>query len=131
MRKLLFTLSFISVWITALKAQNFLVKGTVVSSNKPVEAATINLLKLDSTSISQKISDKNGGFQIGNLKEGTYFLSVQSVGHKDYFSSVIILNEKHPQANLQSINLEESSRLNDVVVTSEKQYIEQKIDKTV
>jgi iron complex outermembrane receptor protein len=131
MKKLLFTVSFISFWFTALNAQNYLVKGKVESSGKPVEAATVSLLKPDSSKVNQKISDKNGVFQIENLKEGTYFLSIQSVGHKNYFTPVITLDKNHPQQDFQTINLEESSKLNDVTVSSKKQYIEQKIDKTV
>ena len=131
MRKLLLIGSLLSFWFTGINAQNFSVRGNVQSSGKPVEAATVSIFKSDSTKLNQKISDKNGVFQIENLKGGSYFVSIQSVGHEGYFSPVILLDEKHPVADLQTINLLETSKLNDVVVTAKKQYIEQKIDKTV
>ncbi|MEP6682594.1 MAG: TonB-dependent receptor [Parafilimonas sp.] len=131
MRKLLLIVSLLSFWFTAINAQNFSVRGKVQSSGKPVEAATVSVFKPDSTKLDQVVSSKNGEFQIENLKEGSYFISIQSVGHRDYFSPVISLDQKHSEADLQTINLFESSKLNDVIVTSKKQYIEQKIDKTV
>ena len=131
MRSLTLTIVLLSIWFTTINAQNYSVKGKVESAGKAVEAATISLLKQDSSKVTQKISDKNGAFILENLKEDSYIISIQSVGYKNYFSSIITLNDEHPEADLQTINVEESAKLNDVTVTSKKQFIEQKIDKTV
>src|SRR6478609_7827661 len=131
MRKIFLTLGIISFWFSVANAQNFSVKGKVSADNKPVEAATISLLKADSTKVRQEFSGKDGQFLVGDLNAGSYLLSIQSVGYKTYYSPVITLNEKNPQTDLPSINLEATAKLDDVVVTAQKQYIEQKIDKTV
>ena len=131
MRKIFLTFGIISFWSTIANAQNFSVKGKISADNKPVEAATVSLLKPDSTKIKQEFSGKDGQFLVGSLKAGSYLVSVQSVGYKTYYSPVIALDEKNPQADLHSIDLESTAKLNDVVVTAAKQAIEQKIDKTV
>ena len=131
MRKIFLTFGIISFWFTIANAQSFSVKGKISADNKPVEAATVSLLKPDSTKIKQEFSGKDGQFLVGSLKAGSYLVSVQSVGYKTYYSPVIALDEKNPQADLQSIDLESTAKLNDVVVTAAKQAIEQKIDKTV
>jgi outer membrane receptor protein involved in Fe transport len=131
MGKLFLSFYFISLCFTVVSAQNYTVKGKIVSSEKPVEAATIRLLKPDSSKIDQEVSDKNGQFHIQTSREGSYIVSVQSVGNQPYYSPAIVLDENHPQIDLQTINLIETAKLSDVVVTSKKPFIEQKIDKTV
>ncbi len=131
MKQLLFTFTLISICVTGLIAQNYSIEGIVTAAGKPVEAATITLLKSDSTKVKHNISDKNGHFLIETSAEGFYLVSVQSVGNQTYYSSVIALNENHPQVNLQTINLQEIAKLKDVVVTTKTPFIEQKIDKTV
>jgi iron complex outermembrane receptor protein len=131
MRKLFFTITLLSIWLTTINAQEYSVKGKVYSIEKPVESATINLLKQDSTKIKHALSAADGSFQILNLKSGNYLISVQSVGNTIYYSPVFKLNEQNPQTDLATIKLETSVKLTDVMVTSKKQYIEQKIDKTV
>ena len=112
-------------------AQNFQVKGNVNSNSKIVEAATIRILKADSSIVKQEISDKNGDFSIGKLAEGNYILFVKSVGNNDYYSPLFSLNTENPLKDFQTISLQSSSKLADVVVTSKKQFIEQGIDKTI
>jgi iron complex outermembrane receptor protein len=131
MKKFLSTIFLLSLWFSALHAQNYVIRGTVSASQKPVEAATISLLKQDSTQIKHAVSDKSGRFVLQNLKDGIYMVSIQAVGNKVYYSPVIVVNEQHQQVDLQTINLEATAKLNDVTVSSKKQYIEQKIDKTV
>lgn len=131
MRKILFTLFLLSSCFTMLNAQNFSVKGKVTASGKPVESATISLLKPDSTTIKQTVSEKDGSFIIQKINAGNYLVSVQFVGNTIYYSPAFQLDKQHPQADLQTIQLVSSARLRDVVVTSQKQYMEQKIDKTV
>lgn len=131
MRKSVFTFIAIICCITAINAQNYSLKGSIESSGKPVEAATVQLLNADSTILNQKISGKDGKFVIEKLNQGIHILSIQAVGCQTYFSKPIQLDEKHPQVEVPVINLLQVSKLNDVVVTAQKQFIEQKVDKTV
>ena len=131
MKSLLLTSIIVSLWFTVLNAQNYSITGKVITAEKSVEAATVSLFRQDSTKIKQEISNKDGQFNIQNLKAGNYFVSVRSVGLQDYSSTIITLNEKQQHADLQTISLKESARLNDVVVISKKPFIEQQIDKMV
>src|SRR5689334_22449984 len=127
---LLFYFSLI-ICISIAKAQDFKINGIVFASEKPVEAATIRLLKNDSTILKQTISDKAGVFEINKIVEGSYILSVKSVGNQDYFSKEFSLNNQHPNFDFKTISLIDIAKLKDVVVTSKKQFIEQGIDKTI
>jgi outer membrane receptor protein involved in Fe transport len=131
MRKVLISFVFLISCISAIEAQNFQVKGNINSNDKPVEAATVRLLRLDSSVVKQEISGKNGDFVISKISEGGYLLNVKSVGSNDYYSPAFSLNAQHPEYNLAKISLTASAKLADVVVTSKKQFIEQGIDKTV
>jgi hypothetical protein len=114
-----------------LNAQNYSIGGTINSAFKPVDAATIWLLKSDSAKLNHQICGKDGRFLLKDLKEGIYIISIQAVGNEIYFSPAISLNESNPQIDLQTINLKQKAELSDVVVTSKKPFIEQQIDKTV
>lgn len=132
MMKTFFTLIIIlNCCFSISNAQNFSINGKVTSSEKPLEAATIQLLKPDSSMLKQQFSDKNGYFTFDKITTGAYLVSVQFVGNETWYSPVITLNNEHPVADLKTINLQSSAKLSDVVVTSQKQFIEQKIDKTV
>src|SRR5438552_10282920 len=131
MRRILLLIGFASFWFTSANAQSFSIRGTIHADNKPVEAATVSLLRADSTKIRQAVSDKSGQFEITISKEGDYLVSVNSVGNQTYYSTIILLDENHPQTDLKTIDLQETAKLSDVIVTSKKQFIEQKIDKTV
>jgi outer membrane receptor protein involved in Fe transport len=131
MKRILFTLISLSGCILTLNAQNYQIKGIVVSNAKPVEAATIRLLKTDSSTLKQSISEKNGQFTINEINDGKYLVSIQSVGTEAYYSPVFSVGADHPEYDLQTISLKEIAKLKDVTVSSKKQFIEQKIDKTV
>lgn len=131
MRKLIFTTFLLTICFAMANAQNFVIKGVVYNSDKPVEAATIFLLGTDSSKIKQGFSDKSGHFMMEAPKSGSYLLSIQSVGSYPYFSASFMLDESHPVADLKTIKLQASAKLADVVVSSKKAFIEQKIDKTV
>ena len=131
MKKILLFYFSLIICISIAKAQDFKINGNVFASDKPVEAATIRLLKNDSTILKQTISDKAGAFEINKIAEGNYILSVKSVGNQDYFSKEFSLNNQYPNFDFKTISLIETAKLKDVVVTSKKQFIEQGIDKTI
>ncbi len=112
-------------------SQKFIVRGLINFDNKPTEAATIKLLKIDSTTLEQVISNKNGDFEIGEVSKGKYLISITYVGAQVFYSTIFELNEQHPEHDFKTISLISASKLADVTVTSKKQFIEQSIDKTV
>ena len=112
-------------------AQQSLIRGKIMIDSKSAEAATIKLLKNDSSLVKHVISDKNGDFEINKIVFGSYIIAVSTVGAQTFYSQVIVLNKQHPVYDFKTISLQSSSKLADVTVTSKKQFIEQSIDKTI
>jgi len=109
------------------------VNGTITTSQKPVESASIGLLRAkDSSVVKLAVSDKSGQFLIENVKEGKYLVAVQSIGHTKYYSTSFDITTANPLHSLNSIELKVASKeLSAVTVVSQKPLIEQKIDRTV
>lgn len=107
------------------------VNGAITASQKPVESASIGLLRAkDSAVVKLAVSDKQGRFEIENVKQGKYLVEVQSVGHAKYYSEIFdIVNAAYTVKNIEMQTV--SKVLGEVTVTSSKPLIEQKIDRTV
>ena len=73
---LLSTVCFVVILNASAKAQqNANVSGKVTASGKPIEAASVSMLKAkDSSLIKIEVSDKQGNFEFDNVKPGKYLL---------------------------------------------------------
>lgn len=110
------------------------IAGKLIDSNQqPIEAATISLIRdKDTIVIKTASSVANGSFIFDNLKQGQYRLIVTSVGFTKYYSGEIAIDARHQHIKLGEIQLKlASTSLKEVVVTSQKSFTEQKIDRTV
>lgn len=109
------------------------INGTVLSAQKPVDAASIGLLRAkDSGVVKLAVSDKTGAFELENLKQGKYLVSVQAAGHAKFYSEVFELSASNISYTLKAISLKPLSKeLAAVTVTASKPLIEQKIDRTI
>ncbi len=107
------------------------VSGTVSSTQKPVEAATVSLLRAkDSSIVKFAVTDKTGVFGI-EVKEGSYLVSVQAIGFSKYYSEKFQLNSGATQT-FKTIELTAANKeLAGVTVASKKPLFEQKIDRMV
>lgn len=109
------------------------ISGLVLDdAKKPIDAATVILLTAkDSAVVSTQFANRDGSFTFKNLKDNTYILKVTCVGYKTYRSAnVIVSAQKH--TILPAIVLASAGKtLNAVVVTGQKSYVQQKIDRTV
>lgn len=121
---------------TATKAQNApgKVTGSVnEESQKPIESATISLLSAkDSSIIKSSVSDKTGKFEISNISEGKFLISVSFIDHKKFFSNnfeISALNKSISLGNI--ILLNQLKQLKEVSVIGKKPFIEQKADRMV
>jgi hypothetical protein len=80
-----------------LFTQNGLVKGKVVDSSlkQNLVSATISVSFLkDSSYVNFTVADKKGGFEIGGLAIGEYFLTVSSSGYQNLIKDFSITKEK-------------------------------------
>jgi len=109
------------------------VSGLVIGSQKPIEAANVNLLRAnDSSAVKMAITDKDGKFELASLADGKYLVLVQGIGYSKYMSGTFELSASNKQYTLPAITLNAASKeLGNVTVATKKPFIEQKLDKTI
>jgi hypothetical protein len=126
-------LSFLSVFLLhslLASAQEYTISGTVKdNAHKPVEAATIVLLKDSATVVKTETSHAQGDFLFESVASGTYLIKIMFGGFETYTSKEIRLakNEDLGEIILQS----NSQQLNEVTVRVQRPLIEVKPDKLV
>ena len=112
MKQFLYTILATILYIN-VQAQS--IKGTIKSANvKAIEAASINILNTEKTTIS----DKQGNFIFTNIVAGTYQLSISSVGFATQLQEVKILPNKTTEVTITLS--EKNKQLDEVVVTADK-----------
>jgi len=122
-----FVLNFANAQTPAAK-----ISGTIIDGTKPVDGATVILLTAkDSIVVKTGLANTYGSFTFQNLKDNTYIIKVTYVGYKNYKSGPLVISAQR-SITLPVIVLTASSKtLDEVGVTAQKSYIEQKIDRTV
>jgi iron complex outermembrane receptor protein len=100
---------------------------------KVIDAATVSLLKAkDSSLVKVAVTDKDGNFTFENVKEGNYLVLATSVGHGKTYSSPIAISPSTQNEQIGVLQLKQNSQeLKEVTVTSKKQFVERKADKTI
>jgi hypothetical protein len=138
MKKLI--MAILAIWISFAQAfcQDASVKATITGTitdakGAAVKAATVTLLRTaDSIKIDAKVADQDGKFAFEVIKAGAYRIRISVVGFKIYNSETITVGADKPLIGLGIIPLESTSNaLKEVIITSKKAFIEQKIDRTV
>ncbi len=124
------------LFAAALPAQNKpgKISGTIISpEKKPVESATIQLLKADNKAlVKTAITDKNGNFSFEKIAEGKYIISTSAVGFAKKMSEAIEITAAKPEVDMTSIEVSSQQKaLEGVTVVAQKPFIEQKLDRTV
>ena len=73
------------------------ITGKIVdSNNNPLDAAAISLLSDSNQFIKAAVSTSKGFFKIANVKNGNYYLKIESLGFKLYKSDkIIVTNDKN------------------------------------
>lgn len=110
------------------------VTGTIKDNqDKLIAAATITLLKVKDSSVAKVgLADKNGRYELENIKFGKYLVSVTAAEHARGFSPVFEITEFKPEVLLNTITLSSQVKsLGAVTVTASRPMVEQKIDRTI
>lgn len=94
----------------------------------PLEYATAALYNSNGTLVSGVVSDSNGAIEIDKIKTGKYYLEVSFIGYEVYKTENIIFDKT---SNLGTIKLTLGNRLDDVVISTKRKTIINKIDKQV
>jgi len=122
-----FVLNFANAQTPAAK-----ISGTITDGAKPVDGATVILLTAkDSAVVKTELANTDGTFTFKNLKDNTYIIKITYIGYKNYKSGPLVISAQR-SVTLPAVVLTASSKtLDEVGVTAQKSYIEQKIDRTV
>jgi outer membrane receptor protein involved in Fe transport len=131
-RKLPYLILLLSLG-NSLLAQPVL-KGVVAGwDNKPVEGATLQLLRLpDSSLAAGTASDNTGLYTFSGLKPGTYVLKASSTGYRNYISPVFELKPGLPEKITDTIYLDrQAASLQSVSVSGRKNQVTVQPDRTV
>ena len=128
---ILFFLLFVSLESTAQGPAK--VTGIVTDQqNINLAAITVSLLAAkDSSLVKASVTDANGKFEIPVLTSGSYLLSYISVGFEKKYTSAFTVNDGQT-VTAKTVALSVTAvKLQGVTVSSKKQLIEVKADKTV
>jgi len=139
-KKLVALLTLSSLLLGALKpalAQNALpvkITGAVKQAgNKPVEFATVTLLKAkDSSLVKGAIADINGRYEFENIQQGRYLVAANFIGMTKAFSQPFEVTGARAAIQIDPLTLAADTRnLKAVNVTAKRPFIEQRADKMV
>jgi outer membrane receptor protein involved in Fe transport len=107
--------------------------GVLLDEKKqPLPFATVKVRKaLDSTFVKGIATTNDGVFLVENLPANNYILSVSIIGYQN--TDVLFkIDERNEEVKLSPIEMKVDSKLlNEVVVKSQRQLIEQKVDRLV
>jgi len=120
--------AFLAAWLsiasTFVNAQS--ISGKVTDGGqKPLDGASVYLMQ-DSALVKTALADAGGAFSFNQLKPGKYYLNITMMGFASYKSSLL-----KPDTTLIIFMQPTGKQLKEVVITSQKQFVEQKIDRTV
>lgn len=129
--KLFSILAIMLLGITS-NAQFVSIKGRLEAKDE-LDKAVVSLLKAtDSSVLRTVLCEKDGRFQIENVKPGKYRVAYSHVGYSKYISSSFEINSDQQDVILPSFVLQaEAQELLSVNVVARKQFIERKIDRVV
>jgi hypothetical protein len=126
--RLSFILLFSSISILSMGQQQALLIKVVDAKYNPVGFANISIVnKIDSTKISNSITDSIGITKINLGAKASYTIKVSAIGYKQ-FSKDYFIND---QSSIAIKLTEDPNQLKEVVVKSSKPLIRQEDDKSV
>ena len=132
MQKIFAAILFIVVSISTVtvSAQTGSVSGSVTSSGKGLQMATIFLLKAaDSSWVKTELTDEQGAFILKDVAIGNYMVSVTMLGYEQGFH---VLTIKDTVPVMCAISLSpKSGTMKEVTVTAKKPFIEMGLGKMV
>src|SRR3954453_11102045 len=106
-KTLLVTLILILVVCINAQSQTGKINGVVKSAdNKPLESATLSLLKAkDSSLVKIAIADKTGNYRFENIHYGTYLLQAEAIGYQKNISKALQISAAKPSVTAGEIKL--------------------------
>jgi outer membrane receptor protein involved in Fe transport len=111
------------------------ITGTLIDSvtNQPLEYASVALFSPRSEkAVNGTITDDQGRFRLVEVKVGAYELRISFLGYENKTITNIVTTKQKPALDLGKIMLvPQSVEIDEVMITSEKSLVENKIDRIV
>ncbi|GAB4162092.1 MAG: TonB-dependent receptor [Winogradskyella sp.] len=127
--------AIILLWsvLTWSQAQNTTVSGKIIDANLKEPLAYVNVILKSSNNTNEfvagVITNEEGMFTLESVSSGNYYLEVTFIGYKTH-TDTIYVGANSEYLDLGIIALEEDvSQLDEVVITSKKEAIGNKMDK--
>lgn len=123
--------SFITLFLTcivssAINAQSVSGKLQDASTNSEVSNATVKLSKADSSGVPLfTVSNSAGGFAFNNVPDGSYFLSITSVGYGEFKKNITVLGQN---TNVGIISISKTAEILSTVVINNNPPVKQNGD---
>lgn len=127
-----FSIAFILCFFSTTSfAQQGTIKGKAIEdkTQKSVEFASVALLSAkDSSLVKGAMTDTSGVFELSNIQEGTYILTISSVEYQKVFRGPLLINLQQSLLDLGQIKLiTDNKLLQEVVVKGSKALFERKM----
>lgn len=100
-------------------------------SNEPLEYATAALYELEGKLVTGVITNKNGVFNLEEIKSGSYYLEASFIGYTSLKTESIQVSKKGQVINLGLLKLTLGNQLNEVLVKADRSAVVHKIDRQV
>lgn len=126
------TLSFLLLLSLIYQSSAQTVSGRVIETGgKGIENATITVLNpADSTVVKYEASNKEGRFEISNLKNGVFTIKISCIG----YSSQLLNNIRFDGSSVKLTDVvlnKQSKELKEVAIASQRPVLERKVDRWI
>jgi hypothetical protein len=113
-------------------------KGVIKGSLKDEKGDAVPFATLllknaaDSSLYKGEVTSESGHFAFENIKEGSYYIEIKTIGFEKFRSAGISISESAPETDLGNIILHSGAKnLETVTIAADKPFIERQVDKTV
>ena len=137
MKNIVILLAILVFSSQTLSATNNFVGGSISGrvidskSNEPLPYVNIIVKSISGEIITGSITDDEGVFDISNINDTTFIVSVQYIGYKT-IDKKVQMNQDTNKLDLGTLVLEEdNTALDEVTVIAETSSIQQKVDRKV
>ncbi len=111
------------------------IEGSIIdsSSREPLASATVAVWNAaDSTLVTGAIAERDGGFSIGGVRPGDYYVKITYVGYLPRVIGGLTLRPGAMRVALGAVALAANSGLgNEVTITADREFMTIAIDKTI
>lgn len=129
---LLFILSAVTVSAQTVKPQTSVTGSLIDEKSKPVDFATISLLRMpDSTIVKGTLASETGIFTLTNITAGNYVIKASNIGYQTLTSEPFLISGS-TQVTIPALKMHTATQtLNGVTISASRPLIERKSDRTI